>query len=104
MMRKMTEPACATACRVVMRKTPHSIREVIQVAGEAKKDATYGPASHISMTSPPKVNRTAPQSLRRRSATFRAAKWASKRAVKPADGEVIFTERKARPVSASALQ
>jgi hypothetical protein len=87
-----------------MRKTPHSIREVIEAAGEAKKEDRYGPAIHISMTSPPNVNKSAPHNLRRRSATLRAAKRAWKRSVKPAAGETRLTERKALPVSASALQ
>ncbi len=39
----ITEPASAIACKVVIRNTPHPISEVIQVAGEAKKEAKYGP-------------------------------------------------------------
>src|SRR6266487_6404113 len=50
--RTSTEPASATACNVVIRNTPHPISEVIQVAGEAKKEARYGPKSHISIAKP----------------------------------------------------
>jgi hypothetical protein len=87
-----------------MRKTPHSINEVIQAAGEAKKEARYGAAIHIRIATPPNVNKTAPHNLRWRSAAFCIASLAWKRAEKPVAGETFFTVRKAFPVSASALQ
>jgi len=99
-----TEPAWAIACKVVIRNTPHSIRAEIHVAGEAKKEARYGPATHIKIANPPVMNRIEPQNLRRRSAIFRAARRVSKRDVNPAAGDTFFTELKAFPVSRSAEQ
>src|SRR4026207_1305448 len=92
------------ACKVVMRYTPHSTSVEIHVAGEEKKVARYGDVSQASNASPPKVNRIAPQNLRRRSASLRSANRIWKRFVKPAGGETTLTVFNAIVVSASAEQ
>src|SRR6266498_3492961 len=104
MIRTNTEPAWASASIVVMINTPHCTSAAIHVAGAERNVSKYGEASHISITKPPKVNSSVPQSLRLRSASFRSARRAWKRVVKPTCGEAFFTDFNAIPVSARAEQ